>query len=130
MALPEGGKMVEMGRPRKELEEINVNGWKLLDSLIIWSAHSEYIAEQLGISEDTLSKRIKEQSGLTFTEYRNKKKEAIRINLFKKQYDEAMKGNTALLIWLGKNECGQSDKQEIHETSTQRIVEVVRAKED
>lgn len=102
-----------MGRPRKELEDISVDGWELLDSLIIWSAHAEYIAEKLGISEDTLSKRIKDKHGCTFTEYRNKKKEAIRINLFKKQYDEAMKGNTSLLIWLGKNECGQSDKQEV-----------------
>lgn len=100
------------GRPKKELEDITLDGWSVLDSLIIWSAHSEYIAEQLGISEDTLSKRIKERFGCTFTEYRNKKKEVIRINLAKKQYDEAMKGNTSLLIWLGKNELGQADKIE------------------
>lgn len=110
-----------MGRPKKDLEDIAVDGWKMLDSLIIWSAHSEYIADQLGISEDTLSKRIKERYGCTFTEYRNKKKEAIRINLFKKQYDEAMKGNTALLIWLGKNECGQSDKVESTTTTDIKI---------
>lgn len=102
-----------MGRPRIELEEITVDGWALLDSLILWSAHSEYIADELGISEDTLSKRIKEKTGLTFTEYRHKKKEKIRMNLRRKQYDEAINGNATLLIWLGKNELGQTDKSEI-----------------
>jgi len=102
-----------MSRPRKELEDITIDGWQLLDSLIMWSAHSEYIAEELGISEDTLSKRIKERHGITFTEYRNKKKEKMRINLGRKQYEVAMQGNVSMLIWLGKNELGQSDKKDI-----------------
>lgn len=111
-----------MGRPRKELEDITVDGWQLLDSLVLWSAHSEYIAEQLGISEDTLSKRIKEKHGVTFTEYRNKVKEKLRINLAKKQYDVAMAGNVSMLIWLGKNELGQSDKTENREDKVVKIL--------
>lgn len=102
----------KVGRPRLELEDIEFNGWDLLDSLIIWSAHQEYIAEELGISADTLDKRLKERYGCNFTEYRNKKKEKLRINIRKKQYDLAMKDNAAMLIWLGKNELGQSDKIE------------------
>ena len=102
-----------MGRPRIELEDLSVDGWQLLDSLIIWSAHQEYIAEELGISEDTLNRRIQEKHGMTFAEYRNKRKEKIRINIRKAQYDEAVKKrNTSMLIWLGKNECGQADKLE------------------
>ena len=109
-----------MGRPRIELEEISVDGWKLLDSLIIWSAHFEYIAEQLGISEDTLNKRVKDRYGTTLTEYRNKKKEQIKINIRKAQYDLGVtQKNPTMLIWLGKNECGQSDKQEV--SNTQKI---------
>lgn len=103
----------KMGRPRIELEDLSVDGWQLLDSLIIWSAHQEYIAEELGISEDTLNRRIQEKHGMTFAEYRNKRKEKIRINIRKAQYDEAVKKrNTSMLIWLGKNECGQADKLE------------------
>lgn len=112
-----------MGRPKIELDDVSVDGWEFLDSLIVWSAHAEYIAEQLGISEDTLSKRIKEKHGCTFTEYRNKRKERIRINIAKKQYDEAMKGNASLLIWLGKNELGQTDKIEKSiEKETARLI--------
>ena len=115
-----------MGRPKIELEEISVDGWQLLDSLIIWSAHFEYIAEQLGISEDTLSKRVKERFGCTLTEYRDKKKELIRINIRKKQYDKAVKeGDTAMLIWLGKNECGQTDKKDIKQETTVKAFEIV-----
>jgi hypothetical protein len=36
----------------------------------------------------------------------------MRINLLKKQYDVAMAGNVSMLIWLGKNILGQSDKVE------------------
>lgn len=110
--MAKGLNMSKMGRPKILLEEINVSGWELLDSLIIWSAHAEYIAEQLNISCDTLEKRIKENYGCTFTEYRDKKKEKLRINLRKKQYDVAMDGNPAMLIWMGKNELSQSDKVE------------------
>jgi len=113
----------KMGRPRIELEEISVDGWKLLDSLIIWSAHKEYIAEELGVSADTLEKRIKEKTGLTFTAYRNKKKEKIRVNIRKAQYDEAVtKRNTSMLIWLGKNECGQADKIEEKQDNEIKVV--------
>jgi hypothetical protein len=98
-----------MARPRKELEDITVDGWKHLDGLIIW-ASAEYCAEQLGISPDTLAERIKERYGLSFPEYKEQKREPIRINLLKKQYDVAMSGNTSMLIWLGKNILGQSDK--------------------
>lgn len=101
-----------MARPSKQLEDITVDGWELLDSLIIWSAHQEYIAERLGISSDTLGRRLKERFGLNFAQYRDKKKEQVRTNIMKKQYDVAMSGNVSMLIWLGKNWCGQSDKME------------------
>ena len=100
-----------MARPRKELEDITFDGWEQLDALIIW-ASEEYCAEKFNMSVDTLAARIKEK-GYSFTEYKNKKKEAIRINLLKKQYEVAMKGNVSMLIWLGKNELGQVDKKEV-----------------
>jgi hypothetical protein len=100
-----------MARPTIELENIEFNGWDQLDALIIW-ASQEYCAEKLGISIETLATRIKEKSGLSFPEYKHQKKEPLRINLLKKQYDVAMAGNVSMLIWLGKNELGQKDKIE------------------
>lgn len=98
-----------MGRPKINLAEIQLDGWKVLESLIIWTGE-EYCAEQLGISVDTLVRRIKEEFNCTFAELKNKRFEKIRINLRKKQYDQAIGGNTSMLIWLGKNILGQADQ--------------------
>ena len=85
------------------------DGWEQLDALIPWS-NEAYCAEQLGLNVDTLAARIKEKTGLSFSEYKQQKKEPLRINLLKKQYDVAMMGNVSMLIWLGKNELNQTDK--------------------
>lgn len=98
-----------MARPRKELSSINLNGWEALEALVLWS-NAEYCAEQLRISVDTLDRRLRERYGYGYAEYKNKKREPIRINLLKKQYDVAMSGNVSMLIWLGKNILGQSDQ--------------------
>jgi hypothetical protein len=98
-----------MARPSKQLEDIEFNGWDQLDALVVWSDEN-YCAERLGVSRDTLAARIKERTGLSFPEYKEQKKSAMRTNLRKKQYDVAMAGNVSMLIWLGKNELGQKDK--------------------
>ena len=100
-----------MARPKKQLEDMKFDGWEQLDALIIWS-DEQYCAERLGLDRNTLAARIKEKSGLSFSAYKDQKKEAMRVNLRKKQYDVAMAGNVSMLIWLGKNELGQSDKHE------------------
>jgi hypothetical protein len=105
-----------MARPRIELDDMTFSGWDQLDALIIWS-NGEYCAEQLNINYDTLNARIKERTGLSFSEYKEQKKEKLRINLRKKQYDVAMAGNVSMLIWLGKNELGQTDKNEVEQTN-------------
>ena len=110
-----------MARPRIELDNLQFNGWDQLDALIVW-ASEVYCAEKLGMSVDSLARRIKEETGLDFAEYKRQKKEPLRINLLKKQYDVAMSGNVSMLIWLGKNELGQSDKLESKlDTSTIQI---------
>jgi hypothetical protein len=109
-----------MARPKILLEDIQTDGWGLLDSLVIWT-NAEYCAEQLNISVDTLDRRIKEEHGVGFAEYKEQKKEKLRVNLRKKQYDTAMTGNVSMLIWLGKNELDQSDKNEAIHTGEIKI---------
>jgi len=106
-----------MARPTKQLEDIEFNGWDILDSNILWGSET-YCADKLGINIDTLAARIKEKYGMSFPEYKHKKREVLRINIAKKQYDQAMQGSVPLLIWLGKNELGQADKQEVDNKSS------------
>jgi len=112
----------KMGRNRKQLEEMKFDGWDLLDAEIKW-ASAEYLAEKLGMSADSLSRRIKERYGITFAEYKQKRQETIRINILKKQYDIAMGGNVTMCIYLGKQYCGQ--KEQVEETVKQEVKQEV-----
>jgi hypothetical protein len=100
-----------MARPKKTLDDKKFSGWEQLDALIVWSTQA-YCCEKLGITEKTLTKLIREKTGLSFSQYKDQKKEPLRINLLKKQYDVAMSGNVSMLIWLGKQHLGQSDKND------------------
>lgn len=66
------------------------------------------IADILGCSHDTLTRRFSEdlETG------RSQGKASLR----RKQYELAMSGNAAMLIWLGKQVLNQSEKQEITQT--------------
>lgn len=100
-----------MSRQRIDLEEMEFNGWDQLEALAVWGS-AEFCAQKLGMSADSLDRRLKERYGHGFAEYKHKIQEPLRINLMKKQYDVAMSGNTAMLIWLGKQYLKQKDKQE------------------
>lgn len=58
---------------------------------------------------DTLNKHVKEKFNISFSEYKQQKGAKLRLMLFQKQFEGAMKGNTALLIWLGKQYLDQCD---------------------
>ena len=100
-----------MGRPKKCPSHMKLDGWDLIEAIIPF-ASEEYLAFRLGMSIETLNKRIKEEKGMTFLEYKNKKKEMVKISVMQKQFEIAMEGNPSMNIWLGKQYAGQSDKQE------------------
>jgi hypothetical protein len=109
-----------MGRPRKELD------WHTLDSLATLDASLNYCAERqlikwgeevsqqtIKAAREVIERRIQEKFDLTFTEYKDQKKEPVRIKLKQKQIEIAMGGNVTMLIWLGKQYLGQSEKHEV-----------------
>ena len=65
------------------------------------------IASVLGIHRATLIENAEFQ-----TAYKTAL-EGGRSSLRRKQYELAMKGDRTMLVWLGKQYLGQSDKQEI-----------------
>jgi hypothetical protein len=112
------------GRPRTELEDKMFNGWEQLEALIPW-ATGEYIANMFEIDYDTLNRRIQERYSMSFSELKALKQEGIRLTLFKKQLDVALQGNPALLIWMGKQYLGQTEKvqtENIEAKDTQALV--------
>jgi len=95
-----------MARPQKPVNE------KLLRDLASILCTMEEMADILGVSKDTLERRyaaiikVEQQTG--------------RSSLRRHQYKLACAGNATMLIWLGKQWLGQSDKiaQDITATVT------------
>ena len=119
-----------MGRPRKEID------WHLLDSLCGLNAQLDYCCEKqiplwdeevnhrtIKACREIIEMRVRERFDLTFSEYRHQRLEELRISLFMKQVEIAKGGNVAMLIWLGKQHLGQSEKLETknENTNTQTI---------
>lgn len=89
---------------------------------------AEEIASWFRCSVDTIERWCKREYQKTFAEVFSEKRLGGCISLRRAQFQEAIKGNTALLIWLGKQYLGQTDVEksdkkelkdklnEIHET--------------
>lgn len=93
--------------------------WKVLDAILQFKPTGKVCAEIMGVSHDTIERRIKEKFNMTFAEYRESKMAGMKMNLSKKQYEVAMSGNVTMLIWLGKQWLDQKEK--VEENSTQEI---------
>lgn len=98
-----------MKRKRSDCLELN---WEVLDAMLSLGAELIDCRDKLQMSDDTIQRRIKEKTGLTFSEYRKEKMAGIRQRLRQKQIDVALKGNVTMLIWLGKQYLGQVEKIE------------------
>jgi DNA-binding transcriptional ArsR family regulator len=95
-----------MARPRKEVD------FEKLARVCQYPMTNEDIAAILDLSVDTISRAIKKEYGIGFAEYKDQKQSNLRFTLLAKQIEVAKSGNVAMLIFLGKNYLGQSDKQE------------------
>lgn len=65
----------------------------------------------LGISIDALYRRIKENHGMSFADYRTEKAAAIKVRLISKALALADKGDKVMLIFSLKNFCNWSDNR-------------------
>ncbi len=86
-------------------KEINV---ALVEVLAAVGCTDEEIAANAGCSVRTLQRR--------FAGSIKKGRAKAKASLRRKQYQLAMEGNVAMLIWLGKNLLGQHDAAEVEHT--------------
>lgn len=97
----------KMARP-----EIKID-WETVSKLCGLHCTGEEIAGFLEVSYDTLERACKRENKLSFAEYYGQKSAQGNISLRRKQHEVAMAGNPRMLIWLGKQYLGQTDKQEM-----------------
>jgi hypothetical protein len=87
-----------MARPKKKIDGDLVKKLASIQCTMI------EIAAVVGCSVDTLERR--------YADIIKEGKENGKMSLRRKQYEVAMTGNTGMLVWLGKQYLGQSDKVE------------------
>jgi hypothetical protein len=98
-----------MARPKLQID------WDEVGDMLVAGCDATSIARALGISTDTLYVRSKQDNKLDFSAFSQQKKAQGDDLLRRKQFEVALNGNVSMLIWLGKNRLGQSDKQEIND---------------
>lgn len=96
----------KMGRPILEID------WETFQKLLEYQASLEEVAAWFKMSPDTVETRVKEKFNRTFSDVSKEFRGVGKLSLRRKQFQEAMKGNTKLLIWLGKQYLEQRDKRE------------------
>lgn len=99
--------MAKMGRPRIEIDKEN------FEKLCSMQCTLVEIAGFFDCCEDTIEKWCKETYSETFSEVFKKKSAKGKISLRRSQFKVADSGNASMLIWLGKQYLGQTDKQEV-----------------
>lgn len=102
----------------RETIEFTDKMWQQVDSMCQIHCRKSEMCAILGVSEDTLERRIKEKFKISFADYFEQKASGGKMSLRRRQYTQAMDGNTTMLIWLGKNWLGQTDAVEHSGTAT------------
>lgn len=108
----------KIGRPKLAVD------WKSAEGLAAILCTGEEISGFLGISYDTLERRIKETYKETFADWYRKHSVNGLISLRRSQFANATIGNNVTMqIWLGKQLLGQTDKIETENNTNLNITE-------
>lgn len=94
----------EIKNPKIEIDYQN------FENLCVMQCSKTEICGFFKISEDTLERRLRERYGMTFTEVFEIFSQPGKISLRREQFKLANKGDRVMLIWLGKQYLGQTDK--------------------
>jgi len=96
-----------MSRP-----QIPIN-WDIVDEMLAAGSPGTEVASAIGMHEDTLYLRIKDNFSMTFTAYKAQKQASgealLRLTQYKKAIGLSKKGDNTLLIWLGKQRLNQKE---------------------
>lgn len=98
--------------------------WNKVDRLLECGNDGVRVAANLGISPETLYRRCQEEKGVGFNAYSAEKKQKGVSLLLAKQYEIAMKGNTTMLVWVGKQQAGQKDGETKSEAPYIQLIEL------
>jgi hypothetical protein len=100
--------------------------WKQVENLLMAGCSGVEIAASLGIHENTLYKRCKDDLKVEFVAFSQQNKAKGDSLLKAKQFETAIKDkNVPMQIWLGKNRLNQTDKNQTDITTKGDKIEIV-----
>lgn len=112
------------GRPIKQID------WKTVDQCLQAGCSGVQTAGYLGIHHQTLYEAVQREFGMTFTDYSSEKEAKGESMLAMKQFQEAMKGDRGMLIWLGKQRLKQRDYKDLKlDSDKDAIIQIVNYSE-
>lgn len=97
---------VSRGRPLVEID------WALIDRILARGGKMPDCVYLTGVSASTIERRIREEMGMTFNDYRQLQLTSLRLKILDKQVEVAMEGDSAMLKHLGEQYCDQSTKNQ------------------
>lgn len=119
-----------MSRPELPID------WKIVDEFLACGSPGTEIASYFSMHPNTFYRKVEETFNVSFSEYCQQKKSIGDALIRKAQYEKALgltkDGDNTLLIWLGKQRLGQSEKNEekldVGEQVRQALCEVFGSK--
>lgn len=102
--------MAKRGRPQKVIDQ------EQFEKLCGLQCTLDEFCCYFDCDDKTLEKWCKKTYKMNFSEIFKIKKGKGKISLRRKQFEVALSGNPTMLIWLGRNMLGQTDKYEIEQT--------------
>lgn len=131
-----GGKREGAGRKPIEID------WATVDRLLMIACTGEEIASYLGLSYDTLQRHCVKEKGTDFAEYiKSGINKTFKVSLRRAQRAMALgvqdsdgnwleKPNVSMLIWLGKQTLGQTDKNNMEFTDNTPLIKLTQEEKD
>lgn len=98
--------------PKKNGRPLAVINYAQLDKLCAIQCTGEECAAFLGMDYEVMNRAIARDGNGGFKDYYAKKSASGKISLRRRQFQAAEDGNPTMLVWLGKQWLGQSDKRE------------------
>lgn len=111
--------MSSAGRPLTPID------WDVVGEWLMKGCSGVQVAAVIGVHHETLYDRCVAEHGVYFSEYSVKFRSKGDALLHGAQFDNALKGNTTLLVHLGKHRLGQDEKdaQDKKQSELQQILD-------
>ena len=104
------------GRPKAIID------WDKVTQLIMGGCNATQVAAKIGISTDCLYERCQMDNNSDFSAFFQQKRESGNSNIHLAQYELAIKNkNATMLIWLGKQRCGQKEDEKKTEFTQEQL---------